>query len=146
MKRIIMVLVAALALAGFAAAQSARPTASPAQQIVKLSGKLELVDGMIGIKVDGVSYIVPRLRGLLGFVKEVQEGASVTLEGYAYPIPSKEGFSMLAITKLSIGGKDYDFGSGPGFGRFGGRGQRGGRDGWGGRMGGGMMGGSGPRW
>ncbi len=90
-------------------------------------GKLEVVNGFIGIKTDGASYILPRLRMLVGFVKEIQEGAAVKIEGYAYPIPSwsssQGGYSILAITKLSIAGKDYDFGQFGGpfpFGRRGG--------------------------
>jgi hypothetical protein len=119
MKKLFVALIAALALAAVATAQSAPPPpdldgqAQKAQQLVSLSGKLEVIDGMIGIKDGGTSYIVPRLRALVGFVNELQEGASVRLEGYAFPIPSRvsslPGYSMLAVTKLTIAGKDYDF-------------------------------------
>jgi hypothetical protein len=163
MKRFIALCVVASALAGAAAAQNspaptAQGTVQAAQQIVKLSGKLEVINGMIGLKADGVSYYIPRLRQLVGFVKELQEGASVKLEGYAYPIPSEAGYSVLMVTKLTIGAKDYDFSQDGGFGPFGGKGMRGfGRGGmgggrWegprggmrGGQRGGGM--GGGPRW
>jgi hypothetical protein len=144
MKRIIGVCIAALALAGVASAQAA----PPAQPVVKLSGRLEVINGHIGLKADGVSYYIPRLRQLVGFVKEVQEGASVKVEGYAWPVPNQSGVSMLAITKLTIGGKDYDFSQDQG--PLGGKGMRGGKRGGGGPgmggpgMGGGM--GRGQRW
>lgn len=132
MRRILLGCIAAFALAGAASAQTtATPPGeqpkNPPAQTVTVSGKLEVVNGFIGIKTDGASYILPRLRMLVGFVKEIQEGAAVKIEGYAYPIPSwsssQGGYSILAITKLSIAGKDYDFGQFGGpfpFGRRGG--------------------------
>ena len=165
MKKAIVVLIAALALTGIAVAQSAPPAADgqalDVKKIVKLSGKLEVINGMIGIKDGGTSYVVPRLKELVGFVKELQEGASVKLEGYTFPIPprvsAQANFSILMVTKLSIAGKDYDFspmfkggmrGGMRGEGR-GGRGrcercERGERGGRGGMGGGGMWGG--PDW
>jgi hypothetical protein len=136
MKRIIVVLIAALAFAGVAAAQSAPPPPAPSQaQTVKVSGKLELIDGAIGFKAGGKTYFVPRLRELIGFVKDLQEGALVTVEGYERPFPHDSTVSLLMVTKLSFGGKDYDLShkAGPGT-RWGmGRGKRGGM-------------GGGPRW
>lgn len=153
MKRILFGCIAALALAGAASAQTTatppgtQPKNQPAQTIT-VSGKLEVVNGFIGMKADGVSYILPRLRMLVGFVPAIQEGAAVKVEGYAYPIPARDaprdaprdaqkdapqsGYAILAITKLSIGGKDYDFTPFEGRGPFGGRG---------GMMGRGMRGG-----
>ena len=126
MKRLIGVCMA-LALAGALSAQTApsAPPAPNAQPVIKLAGKLELINGHIGLKADGVSYYIPRLRQLVGFVKEVQEGAAVKVEGYAWPLPDQAGISVLAITKLSIGGKDYDFDQGMGNRPFGGKGMRG---------------------
>jgi hypothetical protein len=159
MKRIFVVCIAFLALSGALSAQAApaapqSPAAQAAQSIVKLSGKLEVINGMIGLKADGTSYLIPNLSRLVGFVKELQEGAAVKVEGYSYPIPAQAGFAMLHATKLTIGTKDYDLGQAGGFGPFGGKGMQGGRGGWGGdrgrggMMGGGMMGrgqGFGPR-
>ncbi|MGA2547386.1 MAG: hypothetical protein ABSF43_12605 [Rectinemataceae bacterium] len=111
MKKLFVALIAAIALAGVAAAQSESP--SPAHtrpQSVTVTGKLELINGEIGLMADGVTYYVPRLRGVVGFIKDLQEGATVTLEGYAHPIRSEAGFSMLMVKKLSIGGRDYDLG------------------------------------
>ncbi len=146
MKRLLAACIAALALSGAVAAQTAQAAPAPAAQnqqtLVKLSGKLELINGEIGIKADGTSYYAPQLMRLVGFVKDLQEGAAVKLEGYAFPIPGQNGYSMLQLTKLTLSGKDYDFS------QAGGRGMRGAK---GGGLRGGMMGGrggmgGGPRW
>jgi hypothetical protein len=138
MKKLIVVCIASLALAGVLAAQAApaapQATVQAAAQVVKLSGKLELIDGTIGLKADGVNYYIPSLSRLVGFVKDLQEGVSVKLEGYAYPVPSKSGYSMFHPTKLTIGTKDYDLGQADGYGPFGGKGMRGGMGGRGGMM------------
>jgi hypothetical protein len=151
MKRSLIALLAALALAGSASAQSAAAPAAPAvaaaqAQLSTISGKLELINGMIGLKSGGVSYYLPRLRQLVGFVKDLQEGATVKLEGYAYPLPNQAGYSIFEATKLTISGRDYDLGQPGAQGPFGGKGMRGGmgaRGGMRGGMGGGMPGG---RW
>jgi hypothetical protein len=150
MKRSLLAFIVALAIAGTASAQAAAPSTAPSAkpgaqaQLITVSGKLELINGIIGLKADGTTYYAPRLRQLVGFVKELQEGAAVKLEGYSYPIPNSAGFSMLAVTKVSVAGKDYDLSQNGGFGGMGMRGGRGGMHGgmWGGGMwGGGMWGG-----
>jgi opacity protein-like surface antigen len=113
MKRICLAALAALIIAGTASAQAqAAPTQPPQAQaqVTTISGKLELIDGMIGLKAGGISYYTPRLRQLVGFVKDLQEGAQVTLTGYALPLPQRAGYALFAATKLSFGGKDYDLG------------------------------------
>jgi hypothetical protein len=161
MKKRIVAIVASLALAGAIAVQAASAQAAPAQtapaasqaaaqQVVKISGKLELIQGTIGLKADGTSYLVPSLERLVGFVKDLQEGTAVKLEGYAYPVPNQAGYSMFHPTKLTIGTKDYDLGQARGSGPFDGKALRGGRGGMMGSRGGmgqgGMGGGRGPRW
>jgi len=145
MKRILLASIAALALAGAASAQNTAPAPSKnPPPTVSISGNLELVRGVIGLKANGTSYLVPRLRQLVGFIKEIQEGAAVKLEGYAYPIPSEQGYAFFMPTKLSVAGKDYDLGQGGPGGPFGGKGRRGRGmmrgEGWEGMMG------EGPRW
>jgi hypothetical protein len=147
MKKFLLASLAALALAGSAMAQPAQAAGQNPPVTITISGNLELIQGVIGLKANGTSYYVPRLWRLVGFVKEVQEGAAVKLEGYAYPIPSQPGYAFFAVTKLSIAGKDYDLGQvGPFGGKFG-RGMRGGMmggRGWDDEGPRGMMGG--PRW
>ncbi len=62
MRRILLGCIAALTLAGAASAQTtatppgAAQPRNPPEQTVTVSGKLEVVNGFIGIKADGVSY------------------------------------------------------------------------------------------
>lgn len=143
MKKTAVVLILALAVAGAAVAQGApapwgppgwNPSQTPAQSI-KVEGKLALINGIIGLKSGSKTYYVPMLARLAGFVEGIKEGASVKLEGYEYPYAAAPEYSMLMVTKLTVGGKDYDLGQFAGRG-MGGRmhdgrygGMRGGR-GW----------------
>jgi hypothetical protein len=137
MKKPALVLIAAMVTAGIASAQGVpwnRPSWSTDQtQPVKVSGKLALINGMIGIQSGGKTFYTPMLGHLAGFITGLSEGASVSLEGYAYTMPVAPEYSMLAVTKLTVGGKDYDLSTagygqfGPGrHGMFGGRGMHGG--------------------
>ena len=121
MKRMLLAALAIFAIAATSSAQSPAP-AAPVQgqaQTTTISGKLELIDGIIGLKSGGISYYVPRLRQLVGFVKDLQEGAAVKLEGYAYPLPNRAGYSFFMVTKLTFGAKDYDLGQPGARGPFG---------------------------
>jgi hypothetical protein len=131
MKRITVALAAALLLTSIAFAQQSSPAQTapgPAPQAapqampqamplaaqaqgVKVSGKLELIDGAIGIRSSGKVHYVMRINRLIGFVKDLQEGAVVTVEGYERTLPYSNGASMLIATKLSFGGKDYELGN-----------------------------------
>jgi hypothetical protein len=79
---------------------------------------------MIGIKSGTKTYYLRNVGRLAGFVEGVKEGASVKVEGYAYPLPAAPDYSMVHGTKLTVGGKVYDLSQYGGFG--GGMGQRGG--------------------
>jgi hypothetical protein len=129
MKRTIMAVLAALAIAGAASAQgSANPPPKGQDQLPQqttISGKLEWIEGTIGLKSGGSTYFAPQLRMLVGFVKDLQEGASVTLTGYAMKVPYGSGSYFFHAVKLSFNGKDYELGQGGMMGRGfgGGRGQ-----------------------
>jgi len=120
MKRTIMAALVALAIAGAASAQNANPPKGPTPdqaqqpQQTTVTGKLEWVDGTIGLKSGGAVYYAPQVRELVGFVKDLQEGATVTLTGSADKIPYSPN-SFFRITKLSFNGKDYEFNQGMGF-------------------------------
>lgn len=149
MKRTLMAALVALAIAGAASAQNANPAPKGPDglqpQQTSISGKLEWLEGTIGLKSGSNTYYAPRVRMLVGFVKDLQEGANVTLTGYAIKVPYSSNSFFFHVTKLSFGGKDYDLAiaGGP----FGGRGmgmraeRRGFSDGDGpwGMMGEGMM-------
>jgi hypothetical protein len=137
MKKTIIALAAALLVAGIASAQTVAPAPAAAQaQVTKISGKLELVQGVIGLKSGGKTYLVPKLQRLAGFVKGVEEGSTVSLEGYEAALPYTSDVVFFQATKLTVAGKDYDLGQvgaprgGMGMGKMGGgmgMGKRGGR-------------------
>jgi len=115
MKRMLMAALAALAIAGAASAQGANPPPNKGpdgnqSQQTTISGKLEWIDGTIGLKSGGSTYFTPRVRELVGFVKDLQEGAAVSLTGYAYKVPFGSGSFVFMATKLSFNGKDYELG------------------------------------
>jgi hypothetical protein len=133
-----------MAQAAPAAPQPPAGTQAQAPQVTKITGKLELIQGHIGLKSGGKTYYVARIGMLAGFIKDLQEGATVSLEGYERALPYADDLVFFMPTKLSLNGRDYDLGKpfagkGPGGREFGGRGMmRGGR---------GMMGGGfGPGW
>jgi hypothetical protein len=115
MKKTALALAGVLLLASMGFAQSAAP--SPAQpqaatqaQLTKVTGKLELIQGVVGLKSGGKSYLIPKIQRLAGFVKGVEEGATVTVEGYERALPYTSDTVFFMATKLTVGGKDYDLG------------------------------------
>jgi hypothetical protein len=109
MKKLAIALAAALMVAGFASAQTnVANTSAQAQVLTKVSGKLELVQGVIAIKSGSKTYLVPELQRFVGFVKGVEEGGTVAVEGYESAVPFATDVVFLHLTKLTVGGKDYD--------------------------------------
>lgn len=110
MKRAILTAIAALGVVFSVAAQSVNAPSSPVPsgQTITVSGRLELIDGTIGLRSGGVVYYTPELRKLAGFVPAVREGADVTLTGYSYAVANKPGYAHLAVVKVSVDGKDYE--------------------------------------
>lgn len=123
MKKFIAIATIALAVASLASAQTAPAApAAPAiaaQQTVKVEGKLALINGRIGLKQGDKTYYLNNVGRLSGFVDGLKEGATVKAEGYACPIDSAPEYSNVMVTKLTVGGKDYDLSQG-GFGNRGG--------------------------
>jgi hypothetical protein len=112
MKKLAIALAAALMAASFASAQANLPQASSTTQaqLSKVTGKLELVQGVIAIKTNGKTYLLPRLQKVAGFIKGVEEGGTVTVEGYERALPYTADVVILQATKLTVGAKDYDLG------------------------------------
>jgi hypothetical protein len=138
MKRILIIVAAGLVAAGSLSAQAmmgrgyapnAAPQAQvPAAEVVKVEGKLSLVNGMFAVVAKDKTYYVGGLQRLFGFVDGLKDGATVKLEGSAYAVPLAPEYQHLMATKLTFNGKDYDLSA------MGGRGGRGGM--MGGAMGG----------
>ena len=125
MKKLGIVVVLALATAGIVFAQGvpfpfgyrAYPqAATPTVQTVKIEGKLALINGIVGLKSGDKTYYLPMLGRLSGFVEGIKEGASVKVEGYEYPLATTPATSTVQVTKLNVGGKDYDLGQAAGYG------------------------------
>ncbi len=144
MKRTFLILAALLVVAGIAAAQPVAPPPNvPA--LSKLEGRLALVNGFVGIQTKDKTYYVHIPGRLYGFIDGLKEGALVKLEGYEKALPQAPEYAHFLVTKLMIGGKEYDLSASFHGGMMDGRGygQMGGRRG--GRTGGGMMRGQGGR-
>ena len=129
MKKLPIVLAIALIATGIAFAQTAAPFSPPGfsqttAQIIKVDGKLALINGVIGLKSGSKTYYLPMLGRLAGFVEGIKEGASVKAEGYEYPLAGAPEYSTVMVTKLTVGGKDYDLSQFAGYGM--GHGYRGG--------------------
>jgi hypothetical protein len=123
MKRIVLCVFFAAAMSGILLAQdSGRPGSArrngPPEKIT-LSGSLGLSRGRIVLESGGATYYIAGLDRLIGFVEGLKEGAAVSLEGWAFPLPRSEKEQIFRAAKISINGKDYELGSqeGPAYGR-----------------------------
>ena len=127
MKRIVTLLVIGVIAASALSAQAIGPRGGigpgPAAvqnaEVVKVEGKLALVNGMIAVKDKDKTYYVGGIRRLVGFIDGLKENAAVKLEGYAVPVPAAPEYQFLRVTKLTFNGKDYDLSTM--IGRMGGR-------------------------
>ena len=129
MKRIAISMMALVAAAGIATAQTSgtKPAdTQTTQATVKVEGKLALVNGEVGIQLKDKTYYLEMPMYLFGFIDGLKEGAQVKLEGYEFSDSRTPGYAFLRVTKLSFNGKDYDLSAyGPGRGRGGMMGGRG---------------------
>jgi hypothetical protein len=129
MKRIALCVMILLAGAGIAVAQTAgtKAIAAQTQTIVKIEGKLALINGSIGIQVKEKTYYLAMPQYLFGFIDGLKEGAQVRLEGYEFSNARTPEYVQFRVTKLSFNGKDYDLSDSGGYGGGMGR-MMGGRD------------------
>jgi hypothetical protein len=114
MKRIILCVLFVMAVGGMLAAQNSGRPDSPRRngepEKISLSGSLALSRGRIVLESGGSTYYVAGIGGLIGFVEGLKEGASVSLEGWAFPLPRSEKEQIFRAAKLSFNGKDYELG------------------------------------
>lgn len=120
MKKIVAISIMALAVAGGVAFAQAAPwgwgpgaypaqVGAPTATTIKVEGKLELVNGAFAVQSGKTTYYVPWVGRYVGFIDGLKEGTSVKIEGYATPLAAAPEYSMLAPTKFTVNGKDYDF-------------------------------------
>ena len=126
MKRILMVTLLVLCTAvlifaqGIRSQQEARdqeakpqPQAARAEQAMErktVTGNLTLVRGMIAIKSDDMTYLLPGLIRYAGFIEELKDGALVKIEGMVRAQKADAKTVVLIPAKLTLGNKDYDIG------------------------------------
>ena len=118
MKRIALCVMVLLAAAGIAAAQTSgtKTAAAAAQNVVKIEGKLALINGAIGIQAKEKTYYLAMPQYLFGFIDGLKEGAQVKLEGYEFTNARTPEYVRFRVTKLSFNGKDYDLSDSGGYG------------------------------
>jgi hypothetical protein len=115
MKKIVVLVAIAAIAASAVAAQGMRPgmwnqapATDVAQEMVKVEGRLSLVNGHPAVTSAGKTYYV-RIPGMLyGYLDTLKDGAAVKLEGYAVSVPLADDTFVLQVVKLNVGGKDYD--------------------------------------
>jgi hypothetical protein len=73
-----------------------------------VSGNLTLVNGMIAVKKDDVTYFANGLNRFTRFIDGIKDGAAVTLEGMAASFPQNEKLKFMIVQKLTLNGKEYD--------------------------------------
>ncbi|HON89204.1 MAG TPA: hypothetical protein P5519_00795 [Spirochaetia bacterium] len=78
------------------------------QQVIKIEGKLTLVQGHPAVVTKTDTYFIRLPAYLYGFISELKEGAQVKLEGYTQPVPYAQNTWFFLATKLTVAGKDYD--------------------------------------
>ncbi len=111
-KKIAILLVTGLVFAGTLSAQTMgqppRPQVQQPKEVSTINGKLALVNGMIALQSNNKTYYVAGFQHLIGFIDGLKEGATVTLEGYGFPIPEAPEYQFFRSTKLTFNGKSYD--------------------------------------
>jgi hypothetical protein len=81
---------------------------APVVEQVTVSGALTIVQGSLAVKSGDSTYLVPGLLRYAGFIDSLKDGAQVILEGSATTSAYDAKTKMLWVSKLNIGGKDYD--------------------------------------
>jgi len=71
-------------------------------ETVTVEGTLKLERGFVAVESGEAVYLVPMLNRYIGFINDLKEGARVSVEG-------REFRNVIQPTKVTIGGRDYDF-------------------------------------
>ena len=102
MKRIGLLLVITVMVIGTVFAQNQERERRSPPETITVEGTLQLQNGYIVVASGDTVYYVPMLQRYVGFIEGLKEGNKVTIEGYAHN-------NFLRPTKVSLGGKSYDF-------------------------------------
>jgi hypothetical protein len=108
MKRMIFIGIFAALILGTVFAQGNSSQGRTQPEKVSLSGTLGISRGIITLESGGIVYFTRGLDRFVGFIDGLKAGASASLEGYATSRDKEAKEKFLRVTKLSIGGKDYD--------------------------------------
>ena len=105
MKKLIFVIIIACLAAGMAFAQNwgnGWGTPIPRNQVISITGTLQLQNGVIAVVSGNNAYYVPALTQYIGFIEGLREGAQISIDGYV-------SGNYVQPTKVTISGKSYDF-------------------------------------
>jgi hypothetical protein len=114
MKRSIFFILLALAAGGLVTAQHRNPWGwsdfrgpiTPPETL-KVTGILGIQQGMISLQDQDINYYILGVERFIGFIEGLKEGASITIEGYAWASQRTE-FHFLRAIKLTLNNKEYD--------------------------------------
>jgi hypothetical protein len=102
MKKLGLLFVITCLVIGTVFAQNQERERRSPPETITVQGTLQLQNGVIAVKSGETVYYVPMLQRLVGFVDAIKEGNTVSIEGYANK-------TFLLPTKVTAGGKSYDF-------------------------------------
>ena len=102
MKRLTIFLFIAVLLIGSINAQQNRETRQRENNPVTVEGTLKLDRGYAAVESGDTVYYVPILTRFMGFISELTEGATVSVEGYGFR-------NVIVPVNVTIAGKSYDF-------------------------------------
>lgn len=103
-KLFVLALMGALIL-GTGTSVFAQNQGEPWGQTVTVEGSLELQNGVIVLVSGDTSYYVSRLNRYVGFIEDLKEGATLSVQGYP------RGFNTLMPIAITVNGKSYDLAS-----------------------------------
>jgi hypothetical protein len=99
MKKLVLVMMTVLSVAGVLSAQNLPWDDVPSQSI---QGTLGLQNGVIVLLSGNTVYHVPHLSRYVGFIDGLKEGAQVKIDGYTM------GNGYIIPSKITVEGRDYD--------------------------------------
>jgi len=80
----------------------------PQPEAVTVSGNLIVSNGLPALTSGDVTYLTAGIGRLAGFIDGLQEGAYVSIEGYAINSPQDETVKFLRPVTLSLDGRTFD--------------------------------------